>query len=114
LYRIWREADSSELRRYAAWAFSTQPVLSRDSFAPEVWGDCDTWFEQAASENRYARNAALVLAWYRRSPWSDAELVEELNRIGSYSSFYTTACEMLATLGEAGCRVLVDWGEVTL
>ena len=78
LFRLWREAKSRELRRFAAWAFSEQPLLSRDAFAPDVWSDCDTWFEQSAiAENA---RAALILAWYRRRPWSDPELAGKVSK----------------------------------
>ncbi|MDP6545256.1 MAG: NACHT domain-containing protein [Phycisphaerae bacterium] len=107
LFRLWREADSSELGRYAAWAFATQLVLSRDTFAAEVWGDCDTCFEQTVDEGE--RNASLVLAWYRRHPWSDSELAEKLSEIESNFHFTATFREMLATLGKAGRRVLEEW-----
>ena len=108
LFRLWREADSSELCRFAAWAFGTQPLLSRDAFAPDAWGDCDTWFERTAAKNDLdAAGAPLVLAWYQRSSWSDAELAEKLRN--SDPSYRPTAREMLATLGEAGRRVLEKW-----
>ena len=108
MFRLWREADSSELCRFAAWAFGTQPLLSRDAFAPDAWGDCDTWFERTAAKNDLdAAGAPLVLAWYQRSSWSDAELAEKLRN--SDPSYRPTAREMLATLGEAGRRVLEKW-----
>ncbi|MCL4201199.1 MAG: NACHT domain-containing protein [Pirellulaceae bacterium] len=105
LYRLWREADSSALRRYAAWAFATQPLLPRDTFAPDVWGDCDAWLQEAAFEAH--KVAPLVLAWYRRTPWSDSGLAEKLSEIGDHS--YPTVRELLATLGESGQRVLEQW-----
>jgi hypothetical protein len=106
LYRLWREADSSELRRLAAWAFATQPLLPRDTFAPDIWGDCDAWLRETASEAHQV--APLVLAWYRRDPWSDSELAETLNKVEPPRRYFTVR-ELLATLGESGRRVLEKW-----
>jgi hypothetical protein len=106
LYRLWREADSSELRRLAAWAFATQPLLPRDTFAPDIWGDCDAWLRETASGAHQV--APLVLAWYRRDPWSDSELAETLNKVEPPRRYFTV-WELLATLGESGRRVLEKW-----
>ncbi|MFC1597369.1 hypothetical protein ACFL5Q_05445 [Planctomycetota bacterium] len=51
----------------------------------------------------------MILAWYRRRPWSDSELAEKVGKTGRHSSFSPTAREMLATLGDAGRRVLEEW-----
>lgn len=114
MFRLWREADSSELRRFAAWAFSTQPLFSRDTFDPEVWGDCDAWIEQAAASKDevtgiFSIEAALVLAWYRRSPWTDSELAEKLSKEDRTELLRLNTREMLATLGKAGRRVFEKW-----
>lgn len=98
LFRLWRDADSSEARRFAAWAFCEQPLLLRDAFPPDTWGDCDTWFEQRASSDN--TGAALVLAWYRRRPWSDAELAQKV-REQKDRWRGSTGRELLAALGEA-------------
>ncbi len=87
-----------------------QPLCARDAFALEAWGDCDAWFEQAVSEGGARMYAAMVLAWYRCSPWSDSELAKKLRDQGG-GVFDSTAREMLATLGEAGRRVLEKWDE---
>ncbi|NQT11424.1 MAG: NACHT domain-containing protein, partial [Planctomycetes bacterium] len=109
LFGLWREADSSKLRTFAAWAFSTQPLLPRGTFAPEVWGNCDAWIEQEASRKYHESSAALVLAWYRRCSWSDSELAAKLSKSHRHPSSDPTAREMLTTLGEAGRRVLEEW-----
>ena len=85
-----------------------QPLLSRDSFAPEVWGDCEAWLEQAASKE--AEYAALVLGWYRRRPRNDSELAEKLSSMNIlHPACRPSAREMLTTLGNAGRRVLEKW-----
>ena len=98
LFPLWRDADSSEVRRLAAWAFAEQPLLSRDAFPPDTWGDCDAWLEECASDD-YQGPAALVLAWYRRRPWSDAELVTKL-REKKHGWQGPTRDDLLAALGE--------------
>ena len=35
--------------RWLPWAFSEQPLVSRDAFPPDTWGECDKWFENAAN-----------------------------------------------------------------
>lgn len=98
LLRLWRDAESSEVQRFAAMAFCEQPLMSRDAFPPDTWGDCDAWLEECASDD-YQGPAALVLAWYRRRPWSDAKLVTKL---GKKKSAWRgpTRDDLLATLGE--------------
>lgn len=100
LFRLWREADSSEVRWFSAWAFSAQPLLSRNAFAPDTWGDCDAWLEQCASRNPQQAQAALVLAWYRRCPWSDSDLAERVReQIDRWPG--PTGRALLAALDEA-------------
>jgi len=106
LYRLWREADSSHLRRLAAWAFATQPLLPRDTFAADVWGDCDAWLQKAASEGHAV--VPLIIGWYRRAPWNDSELAEKLSELEPHLR-YANVRELLATLGEPGRRVLEKW-----
>ncbi len=100
-------------------ALSSQRLLSRDAFAPETWGDSDAWLRNATGiaetwRDMWIRDepgfehegAALVVAWYRRGPWSDPELAKKLSRVDPYETFHPNAREMLATLGDAGTRVL--------
>ncbi len=106
LFVLWREAESSELRRFAAWAFATQPLLARDTFVADFWGDCDAWFEETAPNTD--QGAPLVLAWYRCTPWNDSELAEKLRKIGERMPF-PIARDLLATLGDPGRCVLEEW-----
>lgn len=118
LFRLWNEAESSELRHFAAWAFSTQPLLERNAFAREAWGDCDNLFVQDnsvadANQATELSDALLVLAWYRRSPWNDTELVKKLSQLREYRRDNPTFSDMLATLGADGQRVLDNWNAKT-
>jgi hypothetical protein len=135
LFRLWQEANSVEFRRIAALAFSTQPLLARDIFSADRWGDCQDLF---AAERAYSYDwpAILVLRWYLGSPWSDSQLAKHLSylrasnntpRRGCFSAdfqprkgvkfhalreldaFRPTARELLVTLGEDGRRVLENW-----
>jgi hypothetical protein len=81
LYRLWGQLESEAHAHYPAWALSTQPLLPRDTFDKDVWGDCDLFLHQANERGarwRRLRQAALIVGWYRRAPWSDAELIEHL------------------------------------
>ncbi|HPQ42978.1 MAG TPA: NACHT domain-containing protein [Syntrophales bacterium] len=112
LFKLWCETDSATwLHRFAGWALSTQPLLQRDTFPPEIWGDCDYLFTQKNNENNasYISDALLVLAWYRRSPWDDSELVKKMRQVSKYNRDNPTIYEMLATLGTDGQRVLDEW-----
>jgi len=115
LYRLWRNSESKDLARFAAWAFVTQPLLPRDTFKADVWGDCDAWFEQLVEnldQLDFNTSALMILAWYRRIPWNDEELAEKLGKIGlARHSYLSTTREILATLGEPGRRVLNEWDE---
>jgi hypothetical protein len=107
LFHLWRESDSPRLREFARAALSAQPLHTRDAIAPETWGDCDTWLKNATGPDDSF--AALIVAWYRRRPWSDAELAEMICRINLHSGFRVNARQMLATLGAEGRRVLKEW-----
>ncbi len=103
LYQLWRKANPRELARSAALAFATQPLLPRDAIEKEAWGDCDAWFENTKDVDT---SASLVLAWYRRAPWSDSELARRVGDAGAWSS---TARDILVTLGEHGRCILKEW-----
>ncbi|MEK6258086.1 MAG: NACHT domain-containing protein [Planctomycetota bacterium] len=100
LFQLWREADSRELQRLASWAFSAQPLLARDTFPPDTWGDCDAWLKECASTKDEQALAAMVLAWYRRRPWSDSELPEKVSE-HEKSKLWPTGRELLTALGVA-------------
>lgn len=111
LYRLWRDSTSWRVTRFAAWAFRTQPLLPRDTFDVEAWGDCDTWFDNRAADADDA-GAPLVLAWYRRRPWDDTELATRIDRVARAKydrAFRIRLAEILATLGDAGSDVLEAW-----
>ena len=115
LYRLWRQLTSNAQAQYPAWALATQQLLPRDTFGEDVWGgDCDLFLRQAHVENRRWDQSALVIAWYRRAPWSDVELVDHLRRYfeepsSHFGRISQTMLELLENLGEAGQRVLEEW-----
>ena len=116
LYRLWRKCESKRLSRYFAWALSEQPLLPRDTFDKDVWGDCDSALREAVLEDEHRTRSigqcALVVGWYRRAPWSNAELVDLLLKyLGEHSdNIDATVRELLESLGDAGRRLIVDWG----
>ncbi len=115
LYRIWRGVEFREQTRFVAWALSAQALLPRDTFSKDVWGDCDAFLRKEVTneEFRWGRiqHCALVVAWYRRSPWSDLELVDRTSKcIEQFlSEINSTVRNLLENLGEAGRRVISDW-----
>jgi hypothetical protein len=57
------------------------------------------------------RLAALVVGWYRKAPWNDAELaagIRESCSVGGGARMADSR-QMLESLGEAGRRVLDEW-----
>lgn len=111
LFGIWRKVDISEHAHFLSWALYSQKLLPRDTFKREVWGDCNTFLHANIVDDKGNTSicCALVVAWYRRSPWSDAELAELVGQaIGKRSINYEepTIVELLENLGEDGRRVL--------
>jgi len=97
------------------YAFSGLPLLDRDSFPrakADSVGPLITRLIQDASDSEYRdsteRHTAVILAWYRRAPWSDSELAGKI-REAFRNEHPPNARQMLSTLGEAGAQVLADW-----
>jgi hypothetical protein len=114
LYRLWRQQESQELGRYPAWALKAQQLLPRDTFSKDTWGDCDLFLRQIITDkvSRWDNDqlAAWVVSWYRRAPWSDAELVEQLSRFITepYYSVDPSVRRLLENLGNEGRQVLEE------
>jgi hypothetical protein len=109
LYRLWRQLESKGQSRLPAWALSSQQLLPRNTFTSDVWGDCELFLRQSAQEDSWfteLRRSALVVGWYRRAPWTDLELVEQLSKIIESRGSDPTIRELLENLGDAGRRVL--------
>lgn len=116
LYRLWRQAQSKHEAHFSAWAFSAQPLLPRHAFTHEEWGDCDQFLLESLDDDDdgvstyFGRVGALVVGWYRRGPWGDIELVEQISKLLEQrpSRWSNTIGALLAGLGEPGRRVLDD------
>ena len=107
LFRVWHQLDSEEQTRYPAWALATQRLLPRHTFSRDVWGDCDLFLSQAISDRlRSKQLSGLVIAWYRRSPWSDDQLAKIVNSHFGHSPKERTARELIGNIGEARQRQL--------
>lgn len=115
LYRLMQGGESDDEGRWAAWAFSVQPLLPRDTFDTDAWPDAASFFTgldtHLATNSHAFQHAALVLAWYRREPWSDAEMATRLRDVSAHNRFRLNAREILATLGEPGQQVLDEWAK---
>jgi Restriction endonuclease/NACHT domain len=109
LYSVWRRLEQVYTARYPAWALATQPLLSRDTFSPDMWGDCDVLLRKALTLDDYRGSeitiASLVVGWYRRAPWTDDELVELLTERIDERRLQRTVLGLLENLGEEGKRV---------
>lgn len=60
-----------------------------------------------------SRYAGFVVGWYRRAPWSDDELAQQLKTFISPrgSEIPPTVHELLRALGETGRLILEEWEE---
>ncbi len=114
LYRLWRQQKSKKLGCYPAWALQTQQLLPRDTFSKDTWGDCDLFLRHIITDENFQwseqRLTALVVGWYRRAPWSDAELVEQLSKFIPRPPFSmdSTVHKLLENLGDAGQQLLEE------
>ncbi len=111
LFKYWREGTASELIRKSAWAISSQPLFPRDAIPVESWGDCELWLESEWEEQVLSERceAAIIVGWYRRCPWSDGELAKMIEDYANRSGCFTNARKMLADLGSPGAQVLSEW-----
>ncbi len=109
LFTVWRECTDPEVRRLASWALATQPVVPRDE-GRRCASILDAQFESLLREydkieDKRERLAVLVVAWYRRAPWSDAEIASRarlLSREGPrLDTERRTLAELLKHLGVA-------------
>jgi hypothetical protein len=96
LYRLCRESKSRELQRLSGWAFGEQPLLARDAFPIDIWGDCDAWLEETVNQEHEDKFAPVVVAWYRRGPWSDSRIAELVKKFGRS---WQNRRDLLAALG---------------
>lgn len=112
LYRWWR-SPRLKVALAAAAALAHQPLLPRDALPHETWGDCDGWLRKPDYSGRtidaMSLQAAFVVAWYRRAPWTDEQLAEEISKRSAARLNSPTARELLANLGQSGAGVLNLW-----
>lgn len=103
LYRIWREAETEPLAGFGRFALLAQPILPRDSFRVEAWGDCDDWLQLKMAEpnTEEERIAAAIVNWYRRAPRNDKQLAEWIEQLAI----------PVSSLSQAALRdILKNWG----
>lgn len=116
LYKTWRAISAPVWKLYPAWALLNQELLPPDTFASEYWDDCDDFLVRAVRRrsSRHGASAALVVGWYRRAPWSDSELADQISRLGRsrYVLGERALRSILNTLGEPGVRAAAEWDRV--
>ncbi|HEY0390755.1 MAG TPA: NACHT domain-containing protein [Solirubrobacterales bacterium] len=88
----WLGAGSDDEQRQAAWAFSTMPEVERAEMplgegSPEL---CEFIEEQVKDEapddgRDDRRPAAIILAFYLRKPWTDAQIAELAESVRDWS-----------------------------
>ncbi len=99
----------------ACYAFSRLPLLDRDAFPPaqaEFVEDLILSLEKRAEDrdgyDDLNLQTAVILAWYRRAPWTDDELAKRIRRAFPHG-LTDTARKMLSTLGDTGRSILAAW-----
>jgi hypothetical protein len=109
LFMMWRHSPSREVQHQASLALASQRVESRDD-GPRCASIPDAEFETSLQHydrlNEFKEKlAVLVVAWYRRAPWSDAELAQRARamNVPGHRTRTTagTLSELLQHLGEA-------------
>ncbi len=102
------------------YAFSGLPLLDRDGFVLARTGSLgaliplleaigEKVLEQNNIDSDVSLQAMTVLSWYRRGPWTDAELAGRIQSAFG-DDHALVAREMLGTLGAEGQAVLDEWG----
>jgi hypothetical protein len=71
-------------------------LLARDAFPIDIWGDCDAWLEETVNQEHEDKFAPVVVAWYRRGPWSDSRIAELVKKFGRS---WQNRRDLLAALG---------------
>jgi hypothetical protein len=108
LFTLWRHSKYSEVQRLVPHAICGQRLVSHDSKRPCTTIQPDEFerFIQNYSElDTYdSKSAALMLAYYMRTPWSDAQLAERARDLIKSRRFASrsviTMYDLLALLGE--------------
>ncbi len=109
LFDLWQHHEEERIRKNVGTTILTPRLLPRGSDGP-----CATIqpaeFEQFVQnydklDSRSEKPAALIIAWYLRTPWSDAELVTRIRSlvkdISLTSHASRTLKDILMELGEA-------------
>jgi hypothetical protein len=107
LVDIWKGSSLYEVQRVSTWAISSLPIMDRE-LKPLGQPDSDLikFIKAASSSPEKTRNyefyvpASLIVAFYYKSPWTDAEIANEAVKVQSYRSFRMHS--LLEALGEVG------------
>jgi hypothetical protein len=113
LYRIWREAAPRKQSRFAGWAFYVQPLFPRETFSTDLWGDCELFLHEIASKKDVDYIGALIVGWYRHSPWDDRTIANLIKEYCSNRRSSFLHRELLLELGDAGKEVLATLDDNT-
>ena len=108
LYDMWRDSPSMELSRTAAEALAAQPLLPRNAFKEDDWGTCDSFLRKSIKGSKKwpgkeSARAAILVAWYRKAPWGDEELIDLIKKLPHHTY---TSYELLGNLGDKGKATL--------
>ncbi|KAF0246040.1 MAG: signal transduction [Planctomycetota bacterium] len=102
LFTLWRTSSEVNTRLVASFALAYQPLGERDDLRRFATIPKNEWlslllnYEQIDDDSRdsierYGKSAALIVAWYMREPWSDAEILERARALLKGGSFVVSA-----------------------
>jgi hypothetical protein len=102
LFTLWRHSPDQEVQDNALWALTNQPVVSRDD-GPQCASISNSEFDSLLQEFDQLevtdeKVAVLVVAWYRRAPWSDREIADRAQAVSSNVTDPTTSGRTLREL----------------
>jgi hypothetical protein len=108
LFTLWLGSSNTEVRRMAQWAFTSLPLLPRETKPLSASSEVEkfTAVAKGYSQRKDFREkcSVLVAAYYLRSPWSDTALArlvkEEIDRRPALLSQRTLRDLMAALHGE--------------
>jgi hypothetical protein len=123
LLEIWYQNSGTDIARFAAWAFTSNPLLNRDALnmlnLDKDKYDNFIMYNIDNAKNTTLIEAAITLAWYQRSPLTEqriAELIKDTfsldSHVGRRNIDLRNAKEMLETLGETGARILQEYAKI--
>lgn len=103
LLDLWKNSPLPDVKRTARYAISAMPIIDRE-FKPLPEPDADSiqFIEEMYSQyDLFAKEAALVIAFYWKKPWTDDELAEKVKESTLFDRNQSLMFKVLLNSGTA-------------